>query len=93
MVMGLCEVAGVPVSFEPSMREAVVPVLRGASALVRGLEAIGEFRSWRLVRACGVASHDRLMTMHEGEVERDRMHPRWLRVRALCQAMGRLRPW
>jgi len=86
-VRALSDVAGVPAPLESLVREAVLPVLRGASASMRTLDGIGDLLCWRVVRACAVASYDRMMTAHADATVANRVDPQWLRLRALVEAL------
>jgi GTP-binding protein EngB required for normal cell division len=88
MASTMVDVAGVDGALEPIVREAVASVLRGASASVRGMEELEGFPTWRVARACAMAAHDRLMAVHDQAADGAAVHPRWLRLRALHEAMA-----
>jgi hypothetical protein len=88
LASALVEVAGLDGGVEPLVREAVASVLRGAAAGVGDLDQLTRFPSWRVVRACAMAAHDRVLVQGEQEGATAPGDARWLRLAAVGLALG-----
>jgi hypothetical protein len=85
IIEGLRVEAGADATLAEVGREPVLLVLRGASATMASSKA-GEIASWRLVRACALAVHERLGSLRLGAEQLQREEPQWTRLRALRAA-------
>lgn len=85
----LVDVADVDRALEPTIRLAVGPVLRGATAEAGDLERMASIPAWRTVRACAMAAHERIMALHDELREEVVAEPVVLRISALCEVLAR----
>ena len=90
LTSALVEVAGVDTALEPIVRQAVAPVLRGATAEAGDIERLSGVPTWRVVRACAMAAHDRMMTRFDEEGRKPAVNPTWLRLAAVRKALERV---
>jgi len=89
MASAIAEVAEVHQRFEPEIRDAVGLVLRGTFASAKSIDDFLQFPSWRVVRACALASHERIVVAGERAAGAVAAHPRWMRLQALRESLTR----